>query len=59
MKMIKYKGKEIRPYETFHWNASPSFFRGTLGGGISRTIKCDDSLAILVIEDEEVENHRR
>lgn len=27
------KGKIIEPYETFHWNASPSFFRGTLGGG--------------------------
>lgn len=50
---FKFKGKIIDPYETFHWNASPSFFRGTLGGGISRTIKCDDSLAILVIEDED------
>jgi hypothetical protein len=49
---FKFKGKIIDPYETFHWNASPSFFRGTLGG-ISRTIKCDDSLAILVIEDED------
>lgn len=31
MKLI-YKGKEIEPYETFHWNATERFFRGQLGG---------------------------
>jgi hypothetical protein len=48
MKLI-YKGKGIEPYETFHWNATERFFRGQLGGGISRCCKCDDSLAIMEI----------
>lgn len=49
---ITYKGKEIEPYETFHWNATERFFRGQLGDGISRALKCDDSLAILVEYEE-------
>lgn len=49
---ITYKGKVIEPYETFHWNATERFFRGQLGDGISRTLKCDDSLAILVEYEE-------
>lgn len=49
---ITYKGKVIEPYETFHWNATERFFRGQLGGGISRALKCDDSLAILVEYEE-------
>lgn len=55
MKII-YKGKEIEPYETFHWNASERFFRGQIGCGISRALKCDDSLAILVEYDREENN---
>lgn len=36
---IKYKNKEIEPYESFYWNASEIFFRGQLGGefqGVSK-----------------------
>ena len=50
---ITYKGKVIEPYETFHWNATERFFRGQLGEGISRCCKCDDSLATLVLYEEE------
>lgn len=50
---ITYKGKVIEPYETFHWNATERFFRGQLGNGISRALKCDDSLAILVEYEED------
>lgn len=50
---MKYKGKTIHPYESFYWNTTYSFNRGELGGGISRTVKCDDSLATLVMEQTE------
>lgn len=58
MKII-YKGREIEPYETFHWNASERFFRGQIGGGISRALKCDDSLAILVEYEDKPSNRDR
>lgn len=32
-KTIKIWGREIPPYETFHWNVSEAYFRGVLGGG--------------------------
>lgn len=50
---INYKGKEIEPYESFYHNTSDNFFRGQLGDGISRCCKCDDSLATLVLYEEE------
>lgn len=52
MKII-YKGKEIEPYESFYHNTSDKFFRGQLGGGISRCCKCDDSLAVIEVVYEE------
>lgn len=45
---IKYKNKEIEPYESFYWDASERFFQGQLGGGISRCVKTTSSLAVLV-----------
>ena len=48
MEKIIYKDKEISPYESFYWNTTREFFRGQLGGGISRTVKTDDSLAVMV-----------
>lgn len=30
---IKYKNKEIEPYESFYWDTSERFFSGQLGGG--------------------------
>lgn len=48
MKMI-YKGQTIEPYESFYRRASERFFHGTVGGGISRTCKCDDDLTILEV----------
>ena len=44
---MRFKGKHIDPYESFYWNTTPEFFRGQLGGGISRTVKTDDSLAVM------------
>lgn len=55
MKMVKYKGKTIHPYESFYWNTTQEFFRGELGGGIARCVKCDDSLATLVMEEIKVQ----
>lgn len=55
MKMVKYKGKTIHPYESFYWNTTWEFFRGELGGGIARCVKCDDSLATLVMEEIKVQ----
>lgn len=43
-----YKGREIEPYESFYRGDSERFFRGVIGNGISRSVKCDDSLAVLV-----------
>ena len=56
--IVKIWGREIPPYETFYWGFTEAYFRGVLGGGeISRTVKCDDSLAILTVEnDKEMEN---
>ena len=44
---MQYKGKEIHPYESFYWDTTQEFFRGELGGGISRCVKTDDSLAVM------------
>lgn len=55
-KTVKIWGKEITPYETFYWGTTEAFFRGVLGGGISRTVKCDDSLAIMIENEREMEN---
>lgn len=44
---MRYKGKNIDPYESFYWNTTQKFFRGQLGAGISRCVKTDDSLAIM------------
>lgn len=44
---MRFKGKHIDPYESFYWDTTPEFFRGQLGGGISRTVKTSDSLAIM------------
>lgn len=36
---IKYKNKEIEPYESFYWDTSERFFSGQLGGefqGVSK-----------------------
>lgn len=53
--MVKYKGKAIHPYESFYWNTTQEFFHGELGGGIARCVKCDGSLATLVMEEIKVQ----
>ena len=44
---MRFKGKHIDPYESFYWDVTDRFNRGQLGGGISRTVKTTDSLAIM------------
>lgn len=48
---MRYKGKTIHPYESFYWNTTHQFFHGELGEGIVRCVKCDDSLATLVMQE--------
>lgn len=58
MREWTYKGRLIKPYETFYRGDSERFFRGIIGDGISRSVKCDDSLAILVeYEGSNVDQH--
>ena len=44
---MQFKGKHIDPYESFYWDVTDRFNRGQLGGGISRTVKTTDSLAVM------------
>ena len=55
MKMI-YKGRIIEPYESFYHIDSIQFFRGSLGGGLSRCVKCDDSLAVMEVIYEDLQD---
>lgn len=52
MKII-YLNREIEPFESFYRNDSERFFRGCIGGGISRACKCDDSLAVFEVAYED------
>lgn len=53
---FKFKNLIIEPYESFYWNTTENFFRGQLGG-IARSVKCDDSLAVIVeVKDESKTN---
>jgi hypothetical protein len=53
-----YKGQAIEPYESFYHNTSLQFFRGQLGGGQSRCVKCDDSLAVMEVVYEQDSDSR-
>lgn len=48
IKML-YMGEPIEPYNGFYYNVTEQFARPTLGGGLARTVKCDDSLAIMEV----------
>ena len=53
---ILWKGKEIKPYETFYWTQTERFFNGTLGDGLGRTITATPGLLAiceLIYEDDE------
>ena len=52
-KTIRFRGYPIGHHDCFLWNVTENFFRGTLGGGIARTVKTDDALAIIEIYDEQ------
>lgn len=59
IKML-YMGEPIEPYNGFYCNVTEQFMRPTLGGGLARTVKCDDSLAIMeVIYAERRDNRDR
>ena len=55
---ILYKGQIVEPYESFYRTASRAFFHGSIGGGQSRCVKCDDSLTIVEVVYEETESDR-
>lgn len=49
---IMFRGCEIGHHDCFLWNATDAYFHGTLGGGIARTVKTDDALAIMEIYED-------
>ena len=53
MREFKYKGATVRPYEPFHEHYSESFFRGSIGGGVSPSLLAGKQDLIIIIEDEE------
>ena len=52
-KTIRFRGYEIGHHDCFLWDTTDNFFHGTIGGGIARTVKTDDALAIMEIYDEQ------
>lgn len=59
IKML-YMEEPIEPYNGFYYNVTDKFMHPTLGGGLSRTVKCDDSLAIMeVIYADRQDNKNR
>ena len=58
MKMMKilWKGKEIKPYESFYWAQSKRFFHGTTMDGVGRTVTARNghcAICELIYEDEQ------
>ena len=53
MKEFKYKGAIVRPYEPFGFYASESFFKGSIGGGVSRTVCASSPILTVMIEADE------
>ena len=49
---MRFKGRDIHPYESFYCNTTQKFSRGQLGGGIARCVKTDNSLATMVEMNE-------
>ena len=52
----RFKGVIIRPYEAFYFNTTPQFTRESMRGGVSKCVKTDNSLAILVEDEREQTN---
>lgn len=52
----KWKGQTIYPYDAFYRRASERFGKGSIGGGQSRCVKCDDDLTILEVVYEDKDN---
>lgn len=52
---IWYKGRFCPVGSTLHWNATVDFYRGGLED-LARSVKCDDSLAV-VVEYETIEHN--
>ena len=54
----KWRGQKVYPYESFYRRASEAFGKGSIGGGISRCVKCDDDLTILEVIYEQGSDNR-
>lgn len=52
-KTIMFRGYPIGHHDCFQWNVTDNFYKGTIGGGIARTVKIDNALAIMEIYDEQ------
>ena len=48
---INYNGRFCPVWSTLHWNATPDFYRGGLQD-LARSLKCDDSLAVVVLYED-------
>lgn len=48
-----YKGAIVRPYEPFTWHESEKRFRGSIRGGISRTLFANEPPPAIIIEINE------
>lgn len=48
---VWYKGRFCPVGSTLHWNATADFYRGGLKD-LARSVKCDDSLAIVVLYED-------
>jgi hypothetical protein len=53
---LRYKDQIIVPFESFYRRASKGFCKGSIGGGQSRCVKCDDDLTILEVIYEDKDN---
>jgi len=50
-----YNGRFCPVWSSLHWNATPDFYRGGMAD-IARSLKCDDSLAVVVEYDDGNDN---
>ena len=48
---VWYRGRFCPVGSTLHWNATERFFRGGLQD-LARAVKCDDSLAIVLLYED-------
>ena len=48
---VNWNGRFCPVWSTLHWNATTGFYRGGLVD-LARSVKCDDSLAVVVLYED-------